>query len=235
MKKDKVKIEGDTISGTAESILNVLDHATKKAKGRKAKSVDDFSDDEYEIDETISIMSANIKDGICNYSYTILEGIGLGDTHGVDGTNLCKDALLNAFAKFHVHMACIDDVYKHADIQFPDINKMHGDEYAMLYHCTGFMLSGTEENLTVILKGNKYVSIGGRIEFKTHKILLEEGTGYKWYKELKEAIEDARREVNLYRSGKYELAEQEDEKENEKQTKLKFQPEESKEESQDEE
>lgn len=158
------------------------------------------------------ITMAAIKDGFCNYSYEIIDGVGLGDSHAVKGSGLIEDDMRDAFAVFNVHLAVIDDVFKHSDIEFEDINKMHSEELTGLYHVTGFKIKGSKDNESIILVGNKYVSqAGGRLELETPKIPLDNLSSYKWYNELKIAADKARLEVALYKEGKYTAIEIEEE------------------------
>lgn len=169
-----------------------------------------------ELKRPFDITAAAIKDGFCNYSYEIIEGVGLGDSHAVKGSGLIEDDMLNAFSVFNVHLAVIDDVFKHSDIEFDNIDKMHGEELTGLYHVTGFKIKGSKDNESIILVGNKYVSqAGGRLELETPKIPLDNLSSYKWYNELKAAADKARLEVALYKEGKYtaiEVIEEEDTK-----------------------
>lgn len=168
------------------------------------------------------ITAAMIKDDFCKYSYEVTEGVGVGDPHTVPSTHIILDDMRTAFAAFNVHLAVIDDVFKHADIQFDDVNKMHGDELTGLYNVTGFKIKGSKDNESIILIGNKYVSqAGGRIELESPKIPLDNLSSYKWYNELKIAADKAREEVALYKEGKYMAVEEEPE-EDRTQTKISF-------------
>lgn len=163
-----------------------------------------------------TINSATIKDGICNYSFDVVKGVGLGDVIAVKGTHIVKDSMRDSFVKFNVHMALYDDVFKHNKIEIEDIDKFHNHELTTLYHVTGIQIVGEEDNESIILIGNKYVSSGGRIEIKTPKIALDNLSSYKWYNELKAASDDAREEVALYKEGNYELPDQEEEEKEKK-------------------
>lgn len=158
------------------------------------------------------ITGAVIKDDLCKYSYEVTEGIGIGDPHTVPSIHIIKDEMRKAFSMFNVHLAVLDDIFKHADVQFEDINKMHGEEFTGLYFVTGFQIKGSKDNESIILIGQKYVSqAGGRFELKTPKIPLDNLSSYKWYKELKAAADAAREEVALYKEGNYIEVEQEEE------------------------
>jgi hypothetical protein len=165
-----------------------------------------------EDDRPFLIKEAAIKDDFCNYRYEITKGVGLDDTHKVDGKGIIKDDMRDAFSQLNVHLACIDEVFKHSGVEVEDINKMRSDELTFLYHVTGFKIKGGKDDESIILLGHKYLSsAGGRMELETPKISLDNASSYKWYNELKTAADQARREVELYKEGKYTPVEVEEE------------------------
>ena len=178
------------------------------------------------IEETkeLVVMKAVIKDGFCNYTYKVLMGIGKGAKHNVTGPGIVNDSMYDAFASFNVHLASIDDIFKHSGIEIADIDTMHGHELATIFNVTGFEIKGEQSNESIILFGNKYISsAGGRIELSTPKIPLDNLSSYKWYNELITVLNNARNEVELYHGGNYTVKEQ-DEKEEMVQTKITFGP-----------
>lgn len=151
-----------------------------------------------------SITEAAVKDDFCNYSFEVLKGIGIGDKASIKPkAGTIKETLRKAFSKFNVHLAFMDDVFKNSNIEIEDIDKLHDDEHTSLYNVTGFKISGGDENESIILVGNKYISSGGRITLETPKIFIHEHSGYKWYNELKLAADIARNEVAKYKEGNY--------------------------------
>jgi hypothetical protein len=150
--------------------------------------------------KAIEITAAAIKDDFCHYSFAILSGVGIGDKHNVKGSGIVDEDLKIAFARLNVHMAAIDDAFKSIDVD--NIDKYHNSDQAHLYIVTGFEIKGSEENRQIILIGSKHINVGGRIEMKTPKILLEPGTSYKWYNELLEESNKCIAEVEEYRNGK---------------------------------
>ncbi|HXR85051.1 MAG TPA: hypothetical protein VN722_12115 [Hanamia sp.] len=151
-----------------------------------------------------SITEAAIKDDFCNYSFEVVKGIGIGDKASIKGkAGTIKESLRKAFTKFNVHLAFMDDVFKNSNIEIEDIDKLHDDEHTSLYSVTGFKINGGDENESIILVGNKYISSGGRITLETPKIFIHEHSGYKWYNELKQAADIARNEVAKYKEGNY--------------------------------
>lgn len=154
--------------------------------------------------KTFNITEAVIKDDFCTYKYEVIEGVGLGDVHGVKGSGRVKDTMLEAFAKFAVHLAVIDDAFKHSNIEIDDIDKFHAEELTTHYRVNGFKIKGDADNESLVLMGNKYVTNGhGRMELETPKIMLDNLSSYKWYNELKAAADAVRHEVAMYKEGNY--------------------------------
>lgn len=177
-----------------------------KQASKVFKKLIDSNERDFEIKE------ATIKDDFCNYGYEITGGIGIGDTHNVKGSGIIDDDMRDAFAIFNVHLAVLDDVFKHSGIEITDIDTMHGHELTQLFHVTGFKIKGGKENECIVLIGTKYVSsAGGRFDLESPKIPLDNLSSYKWYNELKMTADRARDEVALYKEGKYTVVELEEE------------------------
>ena len=157
------------------------------------------------------IKEASVKDDFCNYTYEVVEGKGAGDTHAVKGSGIILNDMREAFGRLNVHLACIDDVFSHSQTEVDDIDKFHVHDLAHLYHVTGIKVRGGKSNESVIIVGSKYVnSSGGRIDLVTPKIPMDSLSSYKWYNELKAAVDKVREEVRLYKEGKYEAVEEEE-------------------------
>jgi len=149
------------------------------------------------------ITSAQIADDFCNYSFEILAGVGVGDTHNVKGKGIIDADLQEAFSKFNAHLAFVDDVFGHSNIDVADIDQFHNHDLTLLFNVTGFQIKGGEGNESIVLIGTKYVnSVTSRIELKSPKIPLDGLSSYKWHNELKAAADIAREEVALYKGGK---------------------------------
>lgn len=177
------------------------------AKGKKKKIQEEIAPA-----RSFSIIEATIKDEICNYIYEVTSGIGVGDQHNVKGSGIVKDSLLQAFSDLNVHAACVDEVFKHSKIEIGDINSMRTDELTSLFRVTGFKVKSTKGYETVRLLFMKYVSTGGGWEeIKGTEITLDNLSSYKWWNELKEAVDNAREEVSLYKEGNYTPVEVEEE------------------------
>lgn len=162
------------------------------------------------------ITAASLKDDICNYTYEITSGVGEGDVHNVKGKGIAKDELLDAFRNFNVHLACIDDVFKHRGITVENLDAYRNHELAALYQVTGFKIKGHGDDESIVLVGMKSITAtGGRIEIETPKIPMDRLSSYTWYNELLEAADYARKQVDAYKCGNYipvETAEATDEK-----------------------
>lgn len=169
------------------------------------------------------ITEAAIKDDFCNYSFEVVRGVGVGDKLSVKGkAGTIKESLRKAFVKFNVHLAFMDDVFKNSGMEIQDIDNLHNDEHTFLYSVTGFKINGGEENESIILVGNKYISSGGRITLETPKIFIHELSSYKWYNELKLAADIAREQVAQYKEGNYIAVEEDMETEDPAQLKISF-------------
>ena len=165
---------------------------------------------------TIGIQAAEIKDDFCPYSYEVLTGTHAGFEHSIKkAPGIIMDSLREGFAMLNVHLAVVDDVFKHAGIEIGDIDTMHNSEIAQLYTVTGIKIKGGDENASVILIGNKYLSNGSRMKLESPKIAIDELSSYKWYNELKAAVDQVRDEVKLYHYGNFTpVMEEEEDKPN---------------------
>lgn len=171
---------------------------------------------------SVAIKEAKIKDDFCNYTYEISGGKSVGFIHNVSGKGVIEDDLRTAFSRLNVHLAVIDDVYKHSDTQIGDIDKMHNDDLALLYTCTGFKVQGDEDNENIVLMGTKYLSSGARMELKTPKIPIDNLSSYPWHNELKTEADKCRDEVALYHYGYFTPVQEEEPQEDPAQSKIEF-------------
>lgn len=167
------------------------------------------------------ITSCILKDSKPTYSFRKLTYPGKGDIDNVKGAAVVHADMLKAFKKLNVHMACIDDAFKSADITFESISKVNTHDLTSNYTVTGFKIKGKDEDEKISLVGKKYVSVGGYEEIETPEVLLASFSAYKWWNELNTAIDKCRQEVEAYRDGKC-TPDEEEEIENPDQTKLHF-------------
>lgn len=174
---------------------------TRKKKGSKENPV---SAEELEmLKKPIDIIKASLNDGMCNYTYEQKTGPTAGDKHNVTGSAIIHDDLRNAFAKLDVHLAVLDEVFKHSDIEIDDILKFENHEHTYRYGVTSFKMKTSGDTQQISLTGTKHISAGyGGMDLTTPMIMLDSLAGYKWYNELLAAADKVREEVELYRGGK---------------------------------
>ena len=155
------------------------------------------------------ITGAKLNDGKVDFSYRIQKGIHAGEVTNTKGVGIFFDSLQEAFNKFAVHLAVIDEAYKHKGVEIEDIDTMHLDELATTYQVASFKITGEDDAESIILIGSKYTALGD-ISIQTPKIPLDSLSSYKWYNELKAASDDVREEVALYKEGNFEIPEVEE-------------------------
>lgn len=159
---------------------------------------------EKEVESNLNIIAATIKEGFCHYDYEVKEGEQIGDKVKVKGHGLVEQDMNDAFHKLKIHLAIIDEVFRHKDITIGSINsKMHNHEIIADYFVHGFKIRGSEGDEHVILVGQKKITSGGMMDLVTPPIPIDTFSSYEWHKDLKNAIEDCREEVLLYKNGKY--------------------------------
>jgi hypothetical protein len=158
------------------------------------------------------VISAQLDDGYCTFNLEHLTGVERGEiTIHKKRKLIAHDDLYKAFAKLNVHLAVIDDVFKHAGVEITDIDSLHNHDFTWLYTVTGFKIQGKDENEGVVLIGTKMVSGSGRFILESPKVALDKSSSYLWHNELKAAINHARYEVEQYHGGKGTLEEQDEE------------------------
>lgn len=163
---------------------------------------------------TYSIIDAAIKDGFCNYTYEVTEGVGISDTHVVKGKGIILDDMPNAFQKLNVHLAALLDGFKRASVEIDNIDNFHNHEHASHYRVQGFKIKGGKDNESISLVGSMYVyTAGGWVSVTTPFIALDNLSSYTWYNELKAASDQCREEVALYKEGKCKVVEEDEDEE----------------------
>lgn len=180
-----------------------------KSKTTKVNILDPVGKEKEYLDavrRNYKIVAGKISDDRVIYSYEVIEGLGNGDVHQVNGQGLCKGSLRTAFARLSVHLVSIDQVHKHMGLEIANIDNHHTDDITYSYHVTGFKLFKGDK---VILSGYKYIPIGGNLSINTFKIPLDSNSSYQWYNELKTEIENCCEEIAKYREGNYTNAEDE--------------------------
>jgi hypothetical protein len=178
------KIEGNTIVINDDEAFGK--HVDTLTKGDEIKP--------YEI------TSASIKEELCNYGYEIKTGPCAGDKIPTrKGSAIVHNDMINAFAALRVHLAIIDEAFKHVFEQLPTFLNLDNHEIIHEYAITGFKIQGNEENVGYVIFGEKWVTTGS-IGLETPKITAS--SSYPFFDELEEAIANARGEVELYMNGK---------------------------------
>lgn len=175
-----------------------------------------------EVKKPYKITEAVIVDDFCNYKYEMVEGKGPYDKHKVDGKGIIEDDMRDVFVKLRVHMAAVYGVFSLQGLDIKDIDLHHNDVVTGEFHVNGFKIKGGEDNESISLIGSKHVaSVGGRMSLTTPWIEISSLSSYKWYNELKALADLARKEVALYKEGKYTIPDIDDEEESEDKPKKK--------------
>lgn len=147
------------------------------------------------------VTGATIIDDFCNYSYDVNLGKNAGDSHNVKGKNIIHADLANAFQVLNRHLAAVDDTFYGDDTK--DIDREQNNVAVGKYDVHGIKIKGKTDNESVILIGTKYVnSLSAREDITTPRIPIDSLSGYKWYNELKQAVDNIKHEVELYMEGK---------------------------------
>lgn len=150
-------------------------------------------------EKEIEIKSASLKDLSCNYSYELLQGVSKGDELSRKGVHIVHDDMLEAFNQLNVFLAHVDGVFHWANNQTP-IQDLEAHEDLGSFIVSGFKITGTDENKSVILSGSKETSIG-TINFSTPKIKFD-NSNYLYVEELRERLCVVLEEVEAYMNGK---------------------------------
>jgi hypothetical protein len=154
--------------------------------------------DRFEEEKDVEIKSASLKDAVCNYSYELLTGRTVGDILNRRGNHIIHDDLQEAFKKFNVFLAHLDDAYTGND-NSTKLSFLESESETELYTVSSFKITGVEENKAIILSGNKYVT-SGVISFDAPKVKLN--GSYIYLSELLEVLANVIEEVEKYMDGK---------------------------------
>lgn len=146
----------------------------------------------------VEIKGATINDALCSYSYELLKGPTKGDTLNRKGAHIVHDDLQIKFDKLDVFLAHLDDAYT-GNTNTTPLSDLEEEIETEKYYVTGFKISGVEENKSVILQGWKEVD-NGIIKFETPKIKYS--SAYLYLSDLKQRVQNAIDEVELYMGGK---------------------------------
>lgn len=150
------------------------------------------------LEKDVEIKSASLSDALCNYSYELLTGPMPGDILTRKGKHIIHEDLENAFKKFRVFMAHLDDAYTGND-NSTELSTLEEESETEKYFVSSFKITGVEENRSLIISGTKYVSHGA-IGFDTPKVKLN--GSYLYLSQLTEVLDNAISEVEAYMNGK---------------------------------
>jgi hypothetical protein len=173
-----------TISGTAEAIMGALDKAAEKAK-RKG----------------IVITAAELVDQMfCNYKYEHSVGPNTINKVSTKSEVPVHSDLVIAFRSLDAHLALIcEEVDKDLIGDINDIDHEPTSEKISQFTVTHFILDGTDEARSVVLKGTKTLTTDEDIKLETPKIILDDS--YPFATELSSTIQDCVKEVEEYMKG----------------------------------
>lgn len=177
-------------------------------KGTKNNPVTGQDKQELDIPEYV-IIGAKLNDGKVDFSFRMQKGIHQGEVTNTKGAGIFFDSLQEAFNMFAVHLAVIDEAYKHKGVEIEDIDMKHTDELETTYAVSSFKIMGEDDAESIVLIGSKYTALGD-ISIQTPKIPMDGLSSYKWYNELKTVSDQVRAEVASYKEGNFEVYEKED-------------------------
>lgn len=147
----------------------------------------------------VEIKNASIKDMMCSYGYELMSGKTKGDNLNRGGVHVIHDDLQESFNEMTVFIAHVDGVFSHwANNQTP-LKELEEREELEKYSISGFKISGSEENKSVILIGSKETPHGS-ISITTPK--LKFNGNYLYLDELQDRLNVALSEVLEYMDGK---------------------------------
>lgn len=164
-------------------------------KFMKAAANKGFAD---QVEKDVEIKSASLKDALCNYSYELLIGKMKGDSISRKGTHIVHEHLQEAFAKFDVFLAHLDDAFTGND-NSTELSFLEEEPETESYSVYSFKITGVEENKSLIISGTKEVT-NGTIAFDAPKVKLN--ASYLYLTQLTEVLENVIKEVEFYMNGK---------------------------------
>lgn len=166
----------------------------------KLQKLSDLANEKANEEKLIEIRSAALKDMSCNYTYELLFGKTKGDVMKRTGAQIIHEDLNNAFSEMDVFLAHIDGAFSSWANNQTSIQDLEEHEDLNNYGVTGFKISGSDENKSVIIGGYKETGYG-IIHFETPKIKLS-NTPYLYVEELNDRLKLALNEVEEYMNGK---------------------------------
>lgn len=155
---------------------------------------------EKEKEKEIEIKSATLKDGMCNYSYELLHGLTKGDELTRKGVHVVHEDMFTAFKQLQVFFAHVDGVFHWANNQ-THIDDLEAHDDLNKFYVSAFKITGSDENKSLILTGNKEVTIG-TVSYSTPKIKLADSSTYLYIEELRDRLKVVIEQVEAYMNGK---------------------------------
>jgi hypothetical protein len=151
-------------------------------------------------EKELEIISASIKDELCNYGYELLTGRNSGDKIPTrKGAHFIHEDLQEAFKNMDVFLAHIDGVFNSWANNQTHISELEEKEDLENYHVSSIKITGQEENKAVIIGGTKH-TVHGDISFQTPKIKYN--GSYLYIEELEVRLTTLISEVEQYMDGK---------------------------------
>lgn len=170
-KKEKITIEENNISGTAEDVMDLV----KSASEKPVKAVG-----------TITIKKAKIKDDLfleVEYMEMVKDG---ENTIKKSSTSPVHNDMKAAFRKLDEHLCRVCEQY----------NSL-GNPDEMNINCKGFTIGGNGDSEGVCLIGYRGFDSGKSLNLVSPFVKWE-GDDYSYTGELASIIEECKYEVNLY-------------------------------------
>lgn len=164
---------------------------------KMAAYIEDFPEEK---EKEIEIKSAILKDGSCNYSYELLHGLTKGDELARKGVHIVHDDMYTAFKQLDVFFAHVDGAFHWANNQ-THIDDLEAHEDMNKFSVYAFKITGSDENRSVIISGNKDTTIGS-VSYNSPKIKLAEGGAYLYVEELRDRMKVVIEQVEAYMNGK---------------------------------
>lgn len=160
-------------------------------------------------EKDLEIISASIKDELCNYGYELLTGRNSGDKIPTrKGAHFIHEDLKEAFKNLDVILAHIDGVFNSwannqthiSDLEDKvDEKDLDNKLFVDSYHVSSFKITGQEESKAVVIGGTKN-TVHGDISFCTPKIKLN--SSYLYIDDLNVRLATLIDEVEQYMDGK---------------------------------
>lgn len=154
---------------------------------------------------SVNILSAALKNAMCNYSYEILDGVGEGDIINRKGSSIVHSDLIRAFRKLDVHLALIcEEIDKSSisDIEhFENMKTVEFEDGTIEKAVSAFTANSVKTDKSgVTVTGTKELSTGDHVTLQSPKVDWDDD--YQFLGELKVVVDEIQFEVEEYMNGK---------------------------------